>query len=144
MWRVSEGESEAIVLSVGEFRVEFRVTFDDDRRVAISVKRLSDAPADGLQARLPLRILPGQPLNVSGKDYLPPEVEIDETSQDPLTVAHQKWRVQASGGSRILYPVKPFNPYHKEGLAEPESYRAMLVLPLTEVRQYDVAVEVRM
>ena len=57
------------------------------------------------------------------------------------TVAHRGWRIHIPKGAELVYPVKPFNPYHPDGEAKPEQYRAMIHLPLDDVREYEMTIE---
>ena len=134
-------DSDAVILSLGAHRVEFRARSGDDRST-VTIRLLSDAPADGLRAGLPLRIVPGSPLKVDGNDYLPPEAGLRAQAHGSMTVAHGAWRIRVPDGCTVVYPVKPFNPYHPDGDAPPEDFRAAIVLPLTGVREYEVGIEV--
>jgi hypothetical protein len=127
-------EEDAVALSYGDpgeagatCVVALRIV--DGRRLEIQLTGTASTPC---VAHLPLKLDPGMPLRTgAGAAHAldGPPILVDGAACGGW-VGHGTWRLTVPVGSRLRWPVMPFNPYTADGAAPMDEAAAVLTVPL--------------
>lgn len=106
-----------LVLDYGETRCELEIVHAGDE--ASLTCRCCRLPAKDqrLICRLPLHVVPGKEITTAtGQSFPTDGTAVSITDKDSGGwVAHNGWRLHLPAGAAFEYPVRPFNPYAKDG-----------------------------
>lgn len=124
----------AVQLKYGETPCCITLSPTSDRELTIALA--VTAPTQQLvTAHLTLIAHLGQPLNSAvGHCEALGEEALDWP--DPEWIEHAGWKLSIPHGARLYWPVRPHNPYRKDGAAMIEEARLVVVLPFGEVKEH--------
>jgi len=108
-----EGDSLRLRYARGEGCVSLSIQSNELASIELRHK------GDGTSGLL-LHFQPDEPVLVNGT----PQASCDVPG--PALVEHRGWRVRVPEGARLAYPIRPFNPYARDGAAPPGQVAAIL------------------
>jgi len=133
-------DTDQVTLSYGATDCTLQITIMDEQRLQITLTgptktgptNENNGTKRAVVGQLPLKVRAGSPLkSAAGNSYA--------TGQEQLNIAAEtsggwlqqdQWRIHMPAGSRLQWPVAPFNPYAADGAGPLDEAAAVLSMPL--------------
>lgn len=119
-----------VQLHYGETTGRIALRVEGDRELAITLATTAPTPAP-VTAHITLIAHIGQALK-SAVAHCEALGEEALDWPDPEWIEHAGWRLEIPRGGHLYWPVRPHNPYRKDGAAEIEEARLVVALPLAD------------
>lgn len=118
-----------VTLHYGDSACRLRVAVEGPRRLRLEMQGPGALPAVG---QVQFKLHPGTPLrSAAGTEFATDGTPVAiEAAAAGGWLAHGAWRVQLPPGSRLTWPISPFNPYAAQGEGPLDEAAAVLSVPL--------------
>lgn len=138
-------EDDQAILNLGYGEVQYMVKLMPESETSLKLRCEAD-PVTGHQVEGHLTLIPhlDQPLHLSTGEALSlPDDEIHHMFAAAGWISHAGWRLSIPPGTRLIWPVRPHNPYRKQGDATVEEALIVVALPFSTYRAcYNLTVTV--
>jgi hypothetical protein len=120
-----------VVLGYGGYDCRLTVSIEDAHRLRLTFAGPGDGDSVG---QVQFKIHPGEPLHTATGDAIDTAHDKVELSAEAAGgwASHRGLRIHMPAGSRLTWPVSPFNPYAADGAGPLDEAAAVLAAPLQD------------